>query len=75
MLSKLRRNEAFSLSWTEDASTGHGRSSVWLHPAVPLHFQFREAHQQKLNRAWIEQFVSSANNTGEMLVVPEPQEG
>ncbi|WKK73021.1 hypothetical protein Q0F99_09270 [Rathayibacter oskolensis] len=35
VLSKLRRNEAFSLSWSEDASTGHGRSSVWLHPSVP----------------------------------------
>jgi hypothetical protein len=74
VLSKLRRNEAFSLSWAEDASTGHGRSSVWLHPAVPLHFRFRETHQQKLNRAWIEQMLSAASMHGELAVTPEPQE-
>ncbi|WP_367948644.1 hypothetical protein [Rathayibacter sp. VKM Ac-2857] len=74
VLSKLRRNEAFSLSWTEDASTGHGRSSVWLHPSVPLHFRFADTHQPKLNRAWIEQMLSVASMHGELSVLPEPEE-
>jgi hypothetical protein len=74
VLSKLRRNEAFSLSWTEDASSGHGRSSVWLHPSVPLHFRFRDTHQPKLNRAWIEQMLSVASMHGELSVIPEPAE-
>ncbi|QWL29428.1 hypothetical protein [Rathayibacter toxicus] len=74
VLSKLRRNESFSLSWVEDASTGHGRSSLWMHPAVPLHFRFAESHQPKLNRAWIEQMLSLASMHGELVILPEPEE-
>ncbi|QHC67783.1 hypothetical protein Q0F99_04455 [Rathayibacter oskolensis] len=73
MLTKMRRNESFSLSWAEPESTGFGRSSVWIHPTTPLHFRFHVAKRPALNRTWIEQFVSVANNTGEMVVGPEPE--
>ncbi|AJM77031.1 hypothetical protein [Rathayibacter toxicus] len=72
MLAKMRRNESFSLSWTEPESSGHGRSSVWVHPTTPLHFRFSGSKRPSLNRAWIEQFMAGANNTGEMNIIPEP---
>lgn len=75
MFTKMRRNEAFSLSWREPESTGYGRSSVWVHPSTPLHYRFFGSKRPALNRAWIEQLVASANNTGEMTVTAEPAEG
>lgn len=74
MLTKLRRNESFSLSWTEPESSGYGRSSIWVHPTTPLHFRFYGSKRPALNRAWVETLVAGANNTGEMTVVPEPTE-
>ncbi|MWV51206.1 hypothetical protein GRS96_18205 [Rathayibacter sp. VKM Ac-2803] len=73
MFTKMRRNESFSLSWSEPEATGFGRSSVWIHPTTPLHFRFQVGKRPGLNRVWIEQFVASANNTGEMIVGPEPE--
>ncbi|WP_258067693.1 hypothetical protein [Rathayibacter sp. AY1G9] len=75
MFTKMRRNESFSLSWSEPESSGYGRSSVWVHPMTPVHFRFHGSKRPSLNRLWIEQFIASANNTGEMTVVPEPAEG
>ncbi|MBF4461362.1 MULTISPECIES: hypothetical protein [unclassified Rathayibacter] len=74
MFAKMRRNESFSLSWSEPETSGYGRSSVWVHPTTPLHFRFYGSKRPSLNRAWIEQFIAGANNTGEMTVVPEPEE-
>lgn len=72
MFTKMRRNESFSLSWREPESMGYGRSSVWVHPSTPLHYRFHGSKRPALNRAWIEQLVASANNTGEMTVMSEP---
>ncbi|SMH28523.1 hypothetical protein SAMN06295885_0190 [Rathayibacter oskolensis] len=72
MFTKMRRNESFSLSWSESPATGSGRSSVWVHPTTPLHFRFAGSKRPALNRTWIEQLVAGANNTGEMVVSPEP---
>ncbi|NQX28427.1 hypothetical protein HQQ81_13855 [Microbacteriaceae bacterium VKM Ac-2854] len=72
VLAKLRRSESFSLSWVEGESAGHGRSSIWLNPAVPLQFRFRERSRQRLNRAWVEEMLQSANLHGELTIGPEP---
>ena len=37
---KLRRGESFSFSWKYEAAHGAGRSSLWVHPAIPLQFEF-----------------------------------
>lgn len=74
MFTKMRRNESFSLSWTESETSGFGRSSIWVHPTTPLHFRFFGSKRPTLNRAWVELLVAGANNTGEMVVAPEPRE-
>ncbi|PPG65692.1 hypothetical protein C5C31_03375 [Rathayibacter rathayi] len=75
MFTKMRRNESFSLSWSEPESSVYGRSSIWVHPATALHFRFHGSKRPSLNRQWIEQFIASANTTGEMTVASEPPEG
>ncbi|MCJ1686436.1 MULTISPECIES: hypothetical protein [Rathayibacter] len=74
MFAKMRRNESFSLSWTEPESSGYGRSSVWIHPTTPLHFRFHGGRRPALNRAWIDELIAHANSTGELVLTEEPPE-
>ncbi len=68
-LAKLRRNESFAFSI--DAPDG-GRSTYWLNASSPLEFHF-EVGRQEINREWLDQIIDTANSTGGMRVVPEPE--
>lgn len=68
---KLRRNESFVFSWCD--GDGDGRTSVWLHPAIPVWFTYGGAIPA-LNQAWIEALMQRANGPAGMCVVPEPAE-
>lgn len=74
---KLRRNESFTLSWQHHEGDAEGRSTIWLHPSIPLRFTFDDPETPQLNVKWIEQLMQSANSTGgiqlvgEMLETPE----
>ena len=77
---KLRRNESFTLSWRHPDVEGDGRSTIWLHPSIPLRFTFDETETPQLNVKWIEQLMMSASSSGgitlidEVLDTPEPLE-
>lgn len=51
VISKLRRQEGFTLSWRAEPGEAMGRSTLWMHPSIPLQFEFDEAERPKLNRA------------------------
>ena len=72
VVSKLRRNEAFLVAWTVSLSHGSGRESVWVHPAIPLQFQFNGNRPCTINRLWVEQMSESANR-GELRITEEPE--
>jgi len=72
MLAKLRRNESFAFSWEEGEEGNGARSTVWIHPAIPLQFKHDEGPAPILNKAWIDQLMQSANTTAGLRVVPEP---
>ena len=40
--SKLRRHEAFTVSWPHSEDQPPGRTTIWLHPSIPLRFEFDE---------------------------------
>ncbi|WP_285137758.1 hypothetical protein [Microbacterium sp. lyk4-40-TSB-66] len=69
---KLRRGESFTLSWTHGPDQEVGRSTVWLHPSIPLRFVFDEPEPALLSRSWIEALANSANSSGGLLLVDEP---
>lgn len=69
---KLRRGEAFTLSWTHPAGTESGRSTVWLHPSLPLRFVFDDPEPALLSRQWIEELASSANSSAGLTLGAEP---
>ncbi|HET8779696.1 MAG TPA: hypothetical protein VFM66_06450 [Agromyces sp.] len=68
---KLRRGESFTLSWIHPDDQPRGRSTIWLHPSVPLRFVFDEPESPDLSRDWIEELMRSANSTGGIRLVEE----
>ncbi|CAH0145767.1 hypothetical protein SRABI98_00659 [Microbacterium sp. Bi98] len=68
---KLRRNESFTLSWRHPEGDPEGRSTIWLHPSIPLRFTFDDAEAPQLNAQWIEQLMHSASSTGGISLTDE----
>lgn len=72
ILSKVRRGESFTFSWEYSAASGSGHSSIWVHPTIPLQFDFSGGREPRLNRAWVEQLAHLSNSPGGLRVIPEP---
>ncbi|MDN3311369.1 hypothetical protein QWJ90_10540 [Microbacterium oryzae] len=71
IVTKLRRHEGFAVSWRHPEGEPVGRSTIWVHPAVPLRFEFDEPVAPELNRAWLEELAVSANVLGGVTLVEE----
>lgn len=74
IVEKIRRGEAFLMSWSEKAETGDGHSAIWIHPTHNLHFTFVHGRNPRINRAWLSELTNSANSTRGLLVTEEPVE-
>lgn len=68
---KLRRNESFTVSWRHPDDQPRGRSTLWLHPSIPMRFVFDDPEPAQLNRAWIEELASSANSSGGIMLIAD----
>lgn len=68
---KLRRGESFTVSWQHPEGEARGRSTIWLHPSIPLRFVFDDPEPTELNRAWIEELAQSASSSGGILLTEE----
>ncbi|MGN7978080.1 DUF7882 family protein [Microbacterium sp. 22195] len=63
---KLRRGESFTVSWSHHDDEPPGRSSIWLHPAVPLRFVFEDFEVPELSRQYLAGLANSANSSGDI---------
>jgi hypothetical protein len=71
LMHKLRRAEPFMFDVEVSASEGSGRRSFWIHPGVPLQFQFYGSRTPSINRAWVDELVLAANSAGGLTLKPE----
>lgn len=71
IVQKLRRGESFLLSWRNAAEVGDGRSSAWLHPAIPLYFKFSGGQPPSINPLWLAQLTRSANSSQGLVATGE----
>jgi hypothetical protein len=71
VVSKLRRDESFLMTWVVPLEQGSGRDSVWFSHAIPLQFHFDGNRPPAINRAWLDVLMESANR-GELHVTAEP---
>ncbi len=68
---KLRRSESFTLSWPHADDEPAGRSTLWIHPSIPLRFVFDDREPPALSRTWIEELAQSANSSGGIALIAE----
>lgn len=68
---KLRRGERFILSWQHPAGDAGGRTTIWLHPAIALRFEFDASVVPELDTAWLEELAQSANSIGGIVLSAE----
>ena len=68
---KLRRSESFTLSWRHPEGQPRGRSTIWLHPSIPLRFVFDDPEPAQLSRQWIDDLAHSANSSGGIMLIAE----
>ncbi len=68
---KLRRDESFTLTWRHPEDQPRGRSTIWLHPSIPLRFVFDDPEPPEISRAWIEDLANSASSSGGISLVAE----
>ncbi|KJL46765.1 hypothetical protein RS84_03406 [Microbacterium hydrocarbonoxydans] len=68
---KLRRHESFTMSWQHPSGTSPGRSTIWLHPSIPLRFEFDTPERPALNVRWIEEMMRSVNSSGGINLLDE----
>jgi len=68
---KLRRGESFTVSWRHPDEQPRGRTTIWLHPSIPLRFVFEDPEPTALSRSWLEELANSANSTGGIHLIAE----
>jgi len=72
MIAKLRRDESFSLSWEDERPSVGSRNTIWINPAIPLHFLFFGSKRPVINRTWLEALMNGANSGTGLRVMHEP---
>jgi hypothetical protein len=70
---KLRRKEAFFLSWSQVAERGSGRHAVWIDNGVPIHFFYEGSRPATVNREWIESLLLSSGRASGLQFSEEPE--
>lgn len=69
---KLRRGERFLFTWHDDASLGHGRTTVWLSAGSSIAFTFTDDRREHLSREWLRELMRVADSPSGLHPVPEP---
>ena len=65
---KLRRHESFMMTWCPVDDDEDKRKSVWIHPAIPLHFGFDRAALPHVDSHRIAEMMQALNATGELVL-------
>ena len=71
IVNKLRRGEAFLMSWKDSVDAGSGRSAIWLHPQVLVVFKFDGSRAPAINPEWLARLAKSADSSTGLIVTAE----
>ncbi|MCX6501532.1 MAG: hypothetical protein NT132_03850 [Microbacterium sp.] len=64
MATKLRRGEAFTLSWASET----GRESIWIQQSIPLRFVFSTPEPESLDPELLSRLAKAANVAGNLAL-------
>ena len=65
---KLRRQECFLMTWVRHDGGEDARTTVWVHPAIPLQFGFDAAALPAIDAERIAAMMGALNATGELVL-------
>jgi len=71
MLTKMRNGEGFHLTWVDDPSLGHGRTTMWIHSETSFVCKIGTPVDH-YDPAWIEALTVAANSIAGLTPLPEP---
>jgi hypothetical protein len=71
IVNKLRRGDNFLMSWKDAPNAGSGRSSIWLHPNVLIHFKFDGSKVPTINPQWLAELTASGESSLGLVVTAE----
>jgi hypothetical protein len=71
IVNKLRQGDTFLMSWKDSVDAGSGRSSIWLHPYVLIHFKFDGSRVPAINERWLKELADSADSSRGLIVTTE----
>jgi hypothetical protein len=74
IVNKLRRGDAFLMSWKDSMDAGSGRSAIWLHPQVLIYFKFDGSRVPAINERWLRELADSAESSRGLVVTTESGE-
>ena len=56
------------MSWREGVHSGHGRSSIWLAPDIPLGFRYQTSDTPPMDEEWLLSLGKSAESPTGLVV-------
>lgn len=65
---KLRRNESFLMTWVRHDDAQDARTTIWVHPAIPLQFGFDDAAWPAIEPERIGAIMNALNASGELVL-------
>ncbi len=65
---KLRRQESFPLTLLYPDESGPGRTTLWMHAAIPLRFEFDCAEAEGIEREFLQQLGEEANSANGIVI-------
>lgn len=68
--SRFRRGEGFLLTIDDDVDAR--RTELWLHPTIPVRYEYDEPGQVELNPLWLRDLANASNGRTGLHLVPEP---
>ena len=65
---KLRRNESFMMTWLSKPDASSGRLTIWVHPAIPLVFEFDQPTGATIDAQRVTHMMEQLNSRGELVL-------
>ncbi|PKI89328.1 hypothetical protein CW368_12875 [Actinomycetales bacterium SN12] len=65
---KLRRNESFLLTWLRGDDAEDARTTIWVHPSIPIQFGFDTAVLPPVAPERVTAIMTALNATGELVL-------
>jgi len=65
---KLRRQESFPLTWVHPDGAEGGRTTLWMHAAIPMRFVFDGAEPEDIDRELLQLLGDEANSANGIVI-------